>query len=59
MFPPRRWEQGNPPTLLVEQTVGQMRWFLEVGRKFGQMDKYLVDEFLRVVEILEGYEDGK
>ena len=52
-------EELNPPTLLVEQTVNQMRWFLEVGGKFGQMDKYLVDEFLKVVEILEGYEGAK
>ena len=49
----------NPPTLLVEQTVGQMRWFLEVGGKFGKMDRFLVDEFLKVVEILEGYEGAK
>lgn len=48
-------EELNPPTLLVKQTIGQMRWFLEVGGKFGQIDKGFVDKFLKVMEILEGF----
>ena len=52
-------DELNPTTLLIETTLKQMRWFLEVGKKFGQVDKGLVFEFSKVVELLEGYEDGK
>jgi hypothetical protein len=51
-------DQLNPNVRMIEQTLGQMRWFLEVLEKFSRRDVFL-DEFVRVVELLEGYRDAK
>lgn len=48
----------QPSSRLVEQTLEQIRWFLEVLNKFSKKDIFL-DEFVKVVEILEGYEGAK
>jgi len=45
----------NPPTLLVEQTIGQMRWFLEVLEKFTQKKEIFLDEFFKILEVLEDF----
>ena len=51
-------DQLNPNVRMIEQTLGQMRWFLEVLEKFSRRDIFL-DEFVWVMELLEGYCDAK
>lgn len=49
----------NPSRRLIEQTLGQMKWFMKLLQKFSKNKKVFMGEFIKVIDILEAYKNIK